>query len=78
MPCAPGRELLGVSSDARDLARGSRVQESLVEARLASGDQRIGRKVGLTQAAVPQQHGADHGSGLFGASRPRVTTTCGR
>jgi 2-keto-4-pentenoate hydratase len=54
-PCPPVRDLLGDT----DVALAYRVQEQLLEARIAAGDRRVGRKIGLTSAAVQTQLGVD-------------------
>jgi 2-keto-4-pentenoate hydratase len=55
VPCAPVRDLLGDS----DVARAYRVQDRLVQARIAQGATVSGRKVGLTAPAVQRQLGVD-------------------
>ncbi|MGY1805820.1 2-keto-4-pentenoate hydratase [Blastococcus sp. SYSU D00669] len=54
-PCPPVRDLLGED----DVALAYRVQEALLEPRIAAGDRRIGRKIGLTSEAVQRQLGVD-------------------
>lgn len=54
-PCAPVRELVGES----DLAAAYAVQEAGTRARLAAGARLVGRKIGLTSAAVQEQLGVD-------------------
>ena len=54
-PCAPIRHLIG----ADDLAAAYAVQQRVNEARQAAGAVVIGRKIGLTSAAVQQQLGVD-------------------
>ena len=54
-PCPPVRDLIGDE----DVARAYRVQEQLVAARVADGDRRVGRKIGLTAASVQAQLGVD-------------------
>lgn len=54
-PCPPVRDLLGVD----DVAMAYAVQERLIGARIAAGDERVGRKIGLTSTAVQQQLGVD-------------------
>jgi 2-keto-4-pentenoate hydratase len=55
IPCPPVRDLLGDT----DVALAYRVQEYGLEARVAAGDRRVGRKIGLTSAAVQTQLGVD-------------------
>lgn len=55
VPCAPVRDLIG----AEDLAAAYAVQERLTASRLAAGARVVGRKIGLTSAAVQQQLGVD-------------------
>jgi 2-keto-4-pentenoate hydratase len=55
VPCAPVRDLI----DRADVARAYRVQRHLVDAELAKGDRRVGRKIGLTSPAVQTQLGVD-------------------
>lgn len=54
-PCPPVRDLLGD----QDVLLAYRVQDRLVQARVAAGDRPIGRKIGLTSAAVQTQLGVD-------------------
>ena len=54
-PCPPVRDLLG----SEDVALAYRVQERLIGDRLAGGDRRVGRKIGLTSPAVQAQLGVD-------------------
>jgi 2-keto-4-pentenoate hydratase len=54
-PCAPVRDLLG----AGDVRRGYAVQELLTAARVGAGARIVGRKIGLTSAAVQTQLGVD-------------------
>lgn len=54
-PCAPVRDLLGRT----DLAVAYAVQQELTRRRLADGGVVVGRKIGLTSAAVQQQLGVD-------------------
>jgi 2-keto-4-pentenoate hydratase len=54
-PCPPVRDLIGDE----DVARAYRVQEQLVAVRVADGDRRVGRKIGLTAASVQAQLGVD-------------------
>jgi 2-keto-4-pentenoate hydratase len=54
-PCEPVRDLLGSS----DLRLAYRVQQRLTEQRVAGGARIVGRKIGLTSAAVQQQLGVD-------------------
>jgi 2-keto-4-pentenoate hydratase len=53
--CAPVRDLIG--SD--DVARAYRVQQHIIAAKVAAGDRRVGRKIGLTSIAVQTQLGVD-------------------
>lgn len=55
VPCAPVADLLGPS----DIGAAYAVQELLTERRIASGARLIGRKIGLTSAAVQAQIGVD-------------------
>ncbi|RYE42354.1 MAG: 2-keto-4-pentenoate hydratase [Hyphomicrobiales bacterium] len=52
-PCAPVAEYLGAS----DIDAAYRTQQRLTERRIASGARIIGRKIGLTSAAVQRQIG---------------------
>jgi len=54
-PCAPVRDLIG----ATDVHAAYRVQSLLTAGRVAEGAQVVGRKIGLTSAAVQQQLGVD-------------------
>jgi 2-keto-4-pentenoate hydratase len=54
-PCAPVRDLIG----AADVAAAYAVQERVTAARLAAGSVVVGRKIGLTSAAVRAQLGVD-------------------
>jgi 2-keto-4-pentenoate hydratase len=54
-PCVPVRDLIGPS----DVAAAYAVQQRLTDARVAGGAVVIGRKIGLTAAAVQQQLGVD-------------------
>ena len=54
-PCAPVRELLGVT----DLSAGYRVQELNTERSLSQGRRLSGRKIGLTAKSVQQQLGVN-------------------
>ncbi|MCK0440874.1 fumarylacetoacetate hydrolase family protein [Gordonia alkaliphila] len=53
--CAPVREFIGPT----DLAAAYRVQERLTAGRVAAGATIVGRKIGLTSAAVQEQMGVD-------------------
>lgn len=55
IPCAPVREGIGVT----DIGLAYAVQQRLVEDRIAAGARVVGRKIGLTSAAVQQQMGVD-------------------
>jgi len=55
VPCPPVREFIG--SD--DIAAAYRVQSALIAHRIDRGAVRVGRKIGLTSAAVQQQLGVD-------------------
>jgi len=55
VPCEPVRDLIGRD----DLPAAYAVQERLTKARLATGATVVGRKIGLTSAAVQQQMGVD-------------------
>ena len=55
VPCAPVRDLIG--ADDVDLAYA--VQRQLTDRRLAQGGRVVGRKIGLTSAAVQRQLGVD-------------------
>jgi 2-keto-4-pentenoate hydratase len=52
-PCAPIRDVI----DRGDVARAYRVQKQIIDAALAKGDRRFGRKIGLTSVAVQTQLG---------------------
>ena len=53
VPCPPVRDIIG----ADDVVAAYAVQSSLIAARVAGGAVRVGRKIGLTSAAVQQQLG---------------------
>lgn len=55
LPCAPVRDLIG----ATDVATAYAVQERVNRARVAAGARVVGRKIGLTSAAVQAQLGVD-------------------
>ncbi len=55
VPCAPVRDLIG----ATNITAAYAVQERLTAARLAGGARVVGRKIGLTSAAVQAQIGVD-------------------
>jgi 2-keto-4-pentenoate hydratase len=55
VPCAPVRDLIGRD----DLSLAYAVQSRLAEQRLSAGARVVGRKIGLTSAAVQQQLGVD-------------------
>jgi 2-keto-4-pentenoate hydratase len=55
VPCAPVRDLLGAQS----IADGYAVQSRNLALRYAAGHRRVGRKIGLTSAAVQKQVGVD-------------------
>lgn len=55
VPCAPVRDLVG----AADIARAYAVQEEVNVARIATGARVVGRKIGLTSAAVQKQLGVN-------------------
>ena len=55
IPCAAVRDLIGTD----DLDAAYAVQRGLVDARLAAGDQVVGRKIGATSKAVQNQLGVD-------------------
>ena len=54
-PCAPVRDLIAPT----DLPAAYRVQQYFNESRLAGGARVVGRKIGLTSAAVQEQLGVD-------------------
>ncbi|MFF9542514.1 2-keto-4-pentenoate hydratase [Streptomyces albidoflavus] len=54
-PCPPVRDLIG----ADDVAAAYAVQEKVTRGRLARGARVVGRKIGLTSAAVQRQMGVD-------------------
>lgn len=54
-PCAPVRDLIG----REDIDSAYRIQTRNIDALLASGRSVVGRKIGLTSAAVQQQLGVD-------------------
>jgi 2-oxo-3-hexenedioate decarboxylase/2-keto-4-pentenoate hydratase len=54
-PCAPIRDLIGTD----DVVAAYAVQRQLAADRLARGETVVGRKIGLTSAAVQQQMGVD-------------------
>jgi len=56
-PCVPVRELLGV--DGSDVATGYAIQEVNTAHWLAAGRRLVGRKIGLTSAAIQAQLGVD-------------------
>jgi 2-keto-4-pentenoate hydratase len=55
VPCPPVRDLIGPG----DIAAAYAVQQDLTRDRLASGARVVGRKIGLTSAAVQRQLGVD-------------------
>lgn len=55
VPCAAVRDLIGTD----DLEAAYAVQRGLIDARLAAGDQVVGRKIGATSEAVQNQLGVD-------------------
>ncbi len=55
IPCAPIRDLVGPN----DIARAYDVQRLFVEARVADGHHRVGRKIGITSPSVQAQLGVD-------------------
>jgi 2-keto-4-pentenoate hydratase len=55
VPCAPVRDLIG----AADIGRAYQVQRHIIAAALATGDRRVGRKIGLTAPAVQRQLGVE-------------------
>jgi 2-oxo-3-hexenedioate decarboxylase/2-keto-4-pentenoate hydratase len=55
LPCAPVRDLIGRD----DVAAAYAVQQQIVASRIAGGATVIGRKIGLTSAAVQKQLGVD-------------------
>lgn len=55
LPCAPVRDLIGRG----DVAAAYAVQERLTAARVLSGAEVVGRKIGLTSPAVQEQLGVD-------------------
>ena len=54
-PCAPIRDLVGPD----DIARAYQIQRLFVDARVADGHRRVGRKIGITSPAVQAQLGVD-------------------
>lgn len=54
-PCAPIRDVI----DGQDVARAYAVQRLLVDARIADGHRRTGRKIGITSPAVQALLGVD-------------------
>ncbi len=54
-PCAPIRDLV----DGNDIARAYAIQRLFVDARVAEGHRRVGRKIGITSTAVQAQLGVD-------------------
>ena len=54
-PVSPVRDLLGVS----DITLAYAVQQELTRRRIVNGAKVVGRKIGLTSAAVQQQLGVD-------------------
>lgn len=54
-PCAPIRDLIGTG----DVVAAYAVQQRIAADRLARGETVVGRKIGLTSAAVQQQMGVD-------------------
>ncbi len=54
-PGRPVRDLIGST----DIAVAYAVQQAVIDTRIAAGARRIGRKIGLTSAAVQQQVGVD-------------------
>jgi 2-keto-4-pentenoate hydratase len=59
VPCAPIRELLAADDPDSQVAFGYAVQSLLTAAATASGRRAVGRKIGLTSAAVQKQLGVD-------------------
>lgn len=55
IPCAPIRDLVGRD----DIARAYDVQRLFVDARVADGHRRVGRKIGITSPSVQAQLGVD-------------------
>ncbi|TGD85903.1 2-keto-4-pentenoate hydratase [Mycolicibacterium sp. CH28] len=55
IPCAPIRELVGPD----DIARAYDIQRLFVDARVAEGHRRVGRKIGITSPSVQAQLGVD-------------------
>jgi len=55
VPCSPIRDVI----DRDDVERAYQVQSTMIAAKLAAGDRRVGRKIGLTSVAVQTQLGVD-------------------
>jgi 2-keto-4-pentenoate hydratase len=55
VPCSPIRDVI----DRDDVGRAYQVQSTMIAAKLAAGDRRVGRKIGLTSVAVQTQLGVD-------------------